>query len=65
MVTAADRAAATCQRWGTVQSQDKRTEGVAGRLESWQTAPVHRLASSYAAPLAPSAEGAVMRIAHD
>ena len=32
MVAAADRAAATCQRWATTKLQGKRTEGVAGAI---------------------------------
>ena len=32
VVTAADRAAATCQRWATSKLQGKRPEGVAGAI---------------------------------
>ena len=32
VVTAADRAAATCQRWASAKLQGKRTEGVAGAI---------------------------------
>ena len=45
MVTAADRAAATCQRWKRYKFI---SGGRRGRSESWQTASVHRLASAEA-----------------
>ncbi len=42
VVTAADRAAATCQRWKRCKFI---SGGRRGRSESWQTASVHRLVS--------------------
>ena len=42
LVTAADRAAATCQRWKRYKFI---SGGGRGRSESWQTASVHRLVS--------------------
>ena len=69
MVTAADRAAATCQRLVRYKLISCDPKGWRGRSESCQTGSVHRLASAEAKSRvrrrfpqkAPSAEGAVSR----
>ena len=66
VVTAADRAAATCLRLFSIQSISWGRRGGGGDRKAARRAPSPSPARRPESPLAPSAEGAVMRVcAHD